>query len=127
METRVVGNFERILVSTVNGIEHIESQSLNGIAVVKIFLQPGADIDGAISQTTSSARSGAEIDAAGHFPAAGAAVQRFERADSCKSRSAATALSEQQLFDLATNNLRPGMATVPGRRFRIPTAASCGK
>ena len=42
METRIVGNFERVCVSTVNDIEHIESQSLNGISVIKIFLQPGA-------------------------------------------------------------------------------------
>src|SRR5476651_100231 len=57
METRVVGNFERVLVSTVNDIEHLESQSLNGIAVVKIFLQPKGNIDAAIAQVVSSSES----------------------------------------------------------------------
>ena len=117
-----LGSFERVLVSTVNDIEHIESQSLNGIAVVKIFLQPGANIDGAISQTTSSAEAALQNDAAGHLSAAGAAVQRVERADSA-GFARQRQLSEQQLFDLATNNLRPGMATrAAAPRFRIPTA-----
>ncbi|MFT3881593.1 MAG: efflux RND transporter permease subunit [Gemmatales bacterium] len=56
METRIVGNFERVLVSTVNGIEHTESQSLNGISIVKIFLQPGVDIDGAIAQVVATSQ-----------------------------------------------------------------------
>src|SRR5260221_14795167 len=42
MEQRMVGGFERVLVSVVSDIDHIESQSLSGIGVVKIFLQPGA-------------------------------------------------------------------------------------
>src|SRR5579862_8073203 len=44
MSSRIVSIFERSLTTTVNGIEHIESQSLNGVAVVKVFLQPSADI-----------------------------------------------------------------------------------
>ena len=68
METRVVGNFERVLVSTVNDIEHIESQSLNGIAVVKIFLQPKGNIDAAISQVTSSSQAVLKNMPPGIFP-----------------------------------------------------------
>jgi len=56
METRIVGNFERVLVSTVNGIEHTESQSLNGISIVKIFLQPGVNMDGAIAQVVATSQ-----------------------------------------------------------------------
>src|ERR1700712_914253 len=44
METRVVSIFERSLTTLVNNIEHIESQSLNGVSVIKVFLQPGASI-----------------------------------------------------------------------------------
>ena len=40
METRIVSIFERSLTTSVNNIEHIESQSLNGVAVIKVFLQP---------------------------------------------------------------------------------------
>ena len=43
MEKRVVGNFERILTTTVNDIEHIESQSLNGVGVIKILLPAGRE------------------------------------------------------------------------------------
>src|SRR6266850_37940 len=50
MEKRIVSNYERALTTTVNDIEHIESQSLAGIAVVKIFFQPGAHIDAATAQ-----------------------------------------------------------------------------
>ena len=46
METRIVSIFERSLTTSVNNIEHIQSQSLNGVAVIKVFLQPTADING---------------------------------------------------------------------------------
>ncbi len=57
MEKRIVTNYERGLTTTVNDIEHIESQSLTGIAVVKIFFQPGAHIDAATAQVTAISQS----------------------------------------------------------------------
>src|SRR6478672_8875341 len=45
MEKRIVSNFERGLTSTVNDIEHIESQSINGVAVVKVYFNPGGKVD----------------------------------------------------------------------------------
>src|SRR4051812_12702876 len=50
MSSRIVTNHERMLTTTVNDIEHIESQSLQGIGIVKIFFQPGTDIRIATSQ-----------------------------------------------------------------------------
>src|SRR6476660_8975291 len=50
---RIVSNYERFLTTAVNDVEHVESQSLRGIAVVKIFLQPGAKLEGALAQTTA--------------------------------------------------------------------------
>src|SRR5437588_623476 len=58
METRIVSIFERSLTTVVNNIEHIESQSLNGVAVIKVFLQPGANIDGALSEVIGDAQVG---------------------------------------------------------------------
>jgi multidrug efflux pump subunit AcrB len=58
MGTRIVSIFERSLTTSVNNIEHIESQSLNGVAVVKVFLQPSANIDGAISEVIAEAQVG---------------------------------------------------------------------
>src|SRR5213078_4564837 len=52
MEKRIVGQFERFLTTTVDDIEHIESQSLSGIGVIKIYFQPRAKIEQAIAQVT---------------------------------------------------------------------------
>ena len=53
MEKRVVGQFERILTTTVNDIEHIESQSLSGVGVVKVYFQKNAKIEEATAQVTA--------------------------------------------------------------------------
>ncbi len=53
METRIAHPFEKILTTTVNDIEHIESQSLNGISVIKIYFQKNAKIEVAIAQITA--------------------------------------------------------------------------
>src|SRR5438270_5763759 len=53
MEKRMVNNYERALTTTVNDIEHIESQSLTGVSVVKLVFQPGANIDFATAQVTA--------------------------------------------------------------------------
>ncbi len=58
METRIVSIFERSLTTSVNNIEHIESQSLNGVPVIKVFLQPTANIEGAISEVIAEAQVG---------------------------------------------------------------------
>src|SRR5476651_178405 len=53
MEKRIVTNYERGLTITVNDIEHVESQSLTGMAIIKIFFQPGARIEAATAQVTA--------------------------------------------------------------------------
>lgn len=119
METRVVGNYERVLVSTVNGIEHIESQSLNGISVVKIFLQEGANVDSAISQVVATSQQVLRSMPPGIYPPL---VMRYNAANVpiVQVSLGSEVLSEQQLFDYATTGLRPGMATVPGAQIPYP-------
>jgi len=56
MGTRITANFERAVSTTVNDIEHIESQSLTGVSVIKLFFQPNANIDVALSQVTAIAQ-----------------------------------------------------------------------
>ena len=56
MEKRVVSNYERFLTTTVNDIEHIESQTLTGVAVVKVFFHPGAKIEAATAQITAASQ-----------------------------------------------------------------------
>src|SRR3984957_2708761 len=53
LEGRITSGYERILTTTVDNIEHIESTTVNGQAIVKIFLQPGASLDTANSQVTA--------------------------------------------------------------------------
>jgi len=54
MEGRMTTPFERATTTTVSGIDHIESQTLYGVSVVKIFLQPGTSIDGAVAEITAA-------------------------------------------------------------------------
>ncbi len=79
MEKRIVNNYERGLTTTVNDIEHIESQSLTGISVIKIYFQPGAKIEAATAQVTAVSQTAVRQmppgdDAAVHHP-----LQRVER------------------------------------------------
>ncbi|TXI85792.1 MAG: efflux RND transporter permease subunit, partial [Cupriavidus sp.] len=57
MAQRIVTGYERSLTTNVDNIEHIESQSLAGVAVIKVFFHPGADINRAIAQATAGAQS----------------------------------------------------------------------
>src|ERR1700749_1628306 len=56
MADRIVYQSERSLTTTVNDIEHIESQSMNGIGIIKIFFQPGVNIATAVAQVTAIAQ-----------------------------------------------------------------------
>src|SRR5476649_2230483 len=56
MANRITSNFERALTTTVNDIQHIESESLIGVSVTKIFFQPGVNIAMALSQVTAIAQ-----------------------------------------------------------------------
>ena len=69
MSGRIITPFERILTTTVDNIEHIESQSLPGVGIVKIFFQPDADIRLAMSQISAVAPADGAPDA-GRHPAA---------------------------------------------------------
>jgi multidrug efflux pump subunit AcrB len=53
IDKRIVGNYERVITTTVNDVEHVESQSLAGVGVVKIFFQPGVNIAAANAQVTA--------------------------------------------------------------------------
>ena len=81
MADRIVSITERALTTTVNDIEHIESQSLNGVAVVKIFFQPNANIQMAIAQLTAISQTQLRQLARRHHAAADHHVFSVERAD----------------------------------------------
>ena len=119
MSNRIVSIYERNLTTTVNDIEHVESQSLRGIAVVKVFFQPGANIDLAVAQVTASAQSQLRQLPPGTQPPFiltynASTVPVLQLALSGKK------LSEQQLFDIAVNFLRTQLASVNGAQIPYP-------
>jgi multidrug efflux pump subunit AcrB len=116
---RLVVIYERGLTATVNDVEHIESQSLNGLGVIKIFFYPSVHIEMAMAQVTAIAQSGLRQDPPGTTPPFilaynASSVPIIQLALSGKN------LSEQQLNDLASNFLRNQLATVQGAVFPNP-------
>ena len=122
MGTRIVSIFERSLTTSVNNIEHIESQSLNGVAVVKVFLQPSANIDGAISEVIAEAQVGLKQFPAWHHASAGHQLQRLFRAHlatGTKRKGSLRAAIERSGFELyspAARHHSRGLRSDPLRR-----------
>src|SRR3954471_3066030 len=119
MEKRVVGQFERILTTTVNDIEHTESQSLNGKGIIKIFFQPNAKIEEATAQVTAIAQTSIRQMPPGMQPPL---IIRYSASDVPILQLAlgSKTLPEQSLFDLGVNFLRPKLVTVPGAEIPYP-------
>ena len=120
MEKRIVSNYERGLTTTVNDIEHIESQSLTGIAVIKIFFQPGAQIEAATAQVTAISQTVAAADAARARRRRSSSATAPRTSPSCRLALESDSLSEQQLFDYGTNFIRADIATIQGAQMPWP-------
>src|ERR1700761_6868105 len=119
MSGRVIYYYERQLTTAVNDIEHIESQSLPGVGIVKIFFQPGVDIRTATAQVTSISQTVVKQMPPGITPPQilnynASTVPVLQMALSSPT------LSEQQLFDAGQNFIRPALATVPGTAIPSP-------
>src|SRR3981189_1401266 len=119
MEQRITSNVERGVMVLVNDIEHVESQSLNGIAIVKIYFHPGANIQTALAQTTSISQTflrtlppGTRTPLVIIYSASTVPVLQVGlNSDS---------LSEQQMFDYGNNFIRTQISTVPGASMPFP-------
>jgi multidrug efflux pump subunit AcrB len=119
MADRVVSVTERALTTTVDNIEHVESQSLYGIAVVKVFLQPTASIQQGIAQITAVSQTQLKQLPAGSTPPliiaySASSVPVLQLALS------GNGLSEQQLNDYGLNFIRTQLITVPGASVPYP-------
>jgi multidrug efflux pump subunit AcrB len=119
MEQRITTSYERVLTTTVNDIEHIESQTLSGIAVIKIFFQPGASIDAATAQVTAISQTIVRQMPPGATPPL---VIRYSASNVPILQIAleSESLSEQQLFDYGVNFIRADIATVQGAQVPWP-------
>lgn len=119
MEKRIVTNYERMLTTTVNDIEHIESQSLTGIAIVKIYFQPGTQIEAATAQVTAVSQSAVRMMPTGATPPF---IIRYSASNVPIMQAAleSDSLGEQQLFDYGTNFVRSDFATIQGAQIPWP-------
>jgi multidrug efflux pump subunit AcrB len=119
MEKRVVTNFERNLTSNVNDIEHIESQSYNNIAVIRIYFHPNVKVEMAVAQVNSQMQSSIRNMPPGMFPANilkydAASVPVLQLGLSSKT------LREQEIFDWGQNFIRTPLGTVQGAAVSYP-------
>ncbi len=119
MSDRIISVTERNLTTVVDNIEHVESQSLYGIAVVKVFLQPNASIDRAIAQIAASSQTQLRQLPPGTTPPlviaySASSVPVMQLALSGQG------LSEQQLNDYGLNFIRTQLITVPGTAVPYP-------
>jgi CzcA family heavy metal efflux pump len=119
LEGRITTVYERILTTTVDNIEHIESTTVNGQAIVKIFLQPNSSLENANAQVTAISQTILRQLPPGALPPliinySASSVPILQLGLSGKG------LSEQQLNDLGQNFLRPQLVTVPGAVIPFP-------
>ncbi len=119
MAHRVTSPVERALTTDVDNIEHIESQTLNGVAVIKVFFHPGADINRAIAEAAANSSSLLRNLPPGILPPLilaynASTVPILQLALSSKT------LSEQELYDYGNNFIRTQLATVQGAAVPLP-------
>ncbi len=119
MEKRIVTITERAATTTVNDIEHIESQSLPGVSVIKFYFQPGAKVEAGVAQLTSITQTLLRAMPPGITPPliirySASSVPILQLGLSSKT------LSEQQLYDNGTNFVRTGLTTVQGASIPLP-------
>ena len=119
MADRIVYQSERSLTTTVNDIEHIESNSMNGIGVIKIFFQPGVNIANAVAQVTAIAQTQLRQLPQGTTPPL---VLQYSASSVpiIQYGLGGLGMTEQQLNDLGLNFIRTQLVTVPGAGIPYP-------
>lgn len=123
MANRIVNGYERVLSTTVNNVEHIESQSMIGIGVVKIYFHPGTNISVASAQVTAISQTVLRSLPPGSTPPLilnynASTVPILQLALS------GPGLSEQKMFDTAQNQVRPQLLTIPGIAIPYPSGGA---
>ena len=119
MSGRVIYYYERTLSAQVNDIEHIESQSLAGYGVVKVFFQPTVNINSALAQITAASQTVLKLLPPGITPPY---VLSFNASSVpiLQLALSSNAMSQAQIFDAGQNFIRPQLATVAGTAVPSP-------
>jgi multidrug efflux pump subunit AcrB len=119
VESRIIFVNERVLTASVNGIEHIESQSLNGVGVIRIYFQPGASVAEAEAQVTATCQTLLKLMPPGITPPF---IVRYSATSVPIVQIAVSSdtLTEQQLLDYAQNFIIQQLGVVQGARVPQP-------
>jgi CzcA family heavy metal efflux pump len=119
MSKRIVGVCERALPTTVNNIQYTESQSYNGVGVIKIHFQPGVQVDLAIAQVTALAQSLLRLMPPGILPPY---VLKYDASSVpiVQVSLGGKGLSQTELYDLGQNFIRGQLATIKGASVPLP-------
>src|ERR1700733_15265395 len=123
MAGRILSGYGRALSTTVNDIAHIESKSLPGLGIVKIYFQPNVDISAAQTQVTSISQTVVKQMPPGVTPPI-ILVYNASSVPIIQLALSSDALSQTQLADLALNFIRPQLATVAGAQLPYPYGGS---
>jgi multidrug efflux pump subunit AcrB len=119
VSNRIVTPVERSMTTTVSDIEHIESQSLNGVGVIKVFFQPHVNIGNAVAQVTAVNQVQLRALPTGAIPPL---ILQYNASTVpiLQLGISAPGLNEQQLFDTANNTVRVQLATIEGAMTPFP-------
>jgi multidrug efflux pump subunit AcrB len=119
MEKRMVTIFERSMTTTVNDIEHIESQSYSGVSVTRVYFQPKAKVELALSQVTAICQTLLRIFPPGTTPPT---IIKYDASSVpiLQLGMASPTLSEQELYDFGNNFIRTQLATIQGAAVPSP-------
>ena len=119
MEKRFVTVCERAMTTTVNDIDHIESQSYNGVSVIKVFFHEGAKVEAGVAQVTSICQTLIRTMPPGTTPPL---IIQYSASNVpiLQLGLSSASLSEQQLYDLGLNFIRTQLSTVQGAQVPLP-------
>ena len=119
MSGRIIFYSERSLTTTVSNIEHIESNSYYGSGVIKIYFQPGTDIAAAQAQVTASSQTVIKQMPAGTTPPS---ILVFDASSVpvLALQVAGTSMTPSEIFNIASNLIRPSLVSVPGAAIPLP-------
>jgi len=119
MERRITSTVERGIMVLVSDVEHVESQSLNGQAIIKIYFQPSANVQTALAQTTAISQTFLRFLPPGTTPPL-VIIYSASTVPVIQIGLTSDSLSEQEIFDYGNNFIRTQISTVPGASMPFP-------
>jgi multidrug efflux pump subunit AcrB len=119
IEQRIIYAHERSLSATVNDIDHVESNSYNGVGIIKVFLREGASVDGGVAQLTAIAQTILRLLPPGQTPPL---IIRYNASTVPILQYSITSdrMSEGEIYDVTLNQIRTAVATVKGAQIPWP-------